>query len=325
MGGPGILSELTPDSEKKFSGHTMKSEWDANSISAWILARLFWDPAQDPRMLRDYYLKRTFREAAPEMKTFYDLLDEGFRKSEGKRPNIVNTVLHTGLEKKCFDALCRAERAARHPNSLAMIRALKKQWLLVRGKLGMNSVPRMDQDEKFADFHATCYENALILDNFRIPGYFNWGKTEAAPHKTEARLLTDGTTLYIRITAEHPSPVFMKKSGSEAWPLGDHVEIRFEKGARTYCFAVDGNGNHYDSLNSDRRWSSGWKVLASDSGGGAWRALLAIPLKALEIEPENRKTFPSFLMIRREKYGAGTPESTPGGVFPGKRQAALAF
>ena len=151
------------------------------------------------------------------------------------------------------------------------------------------------------------------------------GKTEAAPHKTEARLLTDGTTLYIRITAEHPAPVFMAKSGSEAWPLGDHVEIRFEKGARSWCFAVDGNGNHYDSLNSDRRWSSGWKVLASDSGGGAWRALLAIPLKALEIEPENRKTFPSFLMIRREKYGAGTPESTPGGVFPGKRQAALAF
>ena len=47
--------------------------------------------------------------------------------------------------------------------------------------------------------------------------------------------------------------------------------------------------------------------------------------KALEIEPENRKTFPSFLIIRREKYGAGTPGSTPGGVFPGKRQAALAF
>ena len=325
MNGPGILSELTPDSEKKFSGHTMKSEWDANSVSAWILARLFWNPAQDPRALRDYYLERTFREAAAPMKEFYDLLDKGFRKSDGKRPNFVNTVIHTGMEKKCFDALCRAERAAKHPNSLSMIRALKTQWQLVRGRLGMNSVPRMDQEEKFTDFHATCYESALIVDDFRIPGYFNWGKTPPAPHKTEARLLTDGTTLYIRITAEHPSPVFMAESGSEAWPLGDHVEIRFEKGARTYCFAVDGNGNHYDSLNSDRRWSSGWKVLASDSGGGAWRALLAIPLKALEIEPENRKTFPSFLIIRREKYGAGTPGSTPGGVFPGKRQAALAF
>ena len=120
------------------------------------------------------------------------------------------------MEKKCFDALCRAERAAKHPNSLSMIRALKTQWQLVRGRLGMNSVPRMDQEEKFTDFHATCYESALIVDDFRIPGYFNWGKTPPAPHKTEARLLTDGTTLYIRITAEHPSPVFMAESGSEA-------------------------------------------------------------------------------------------------------------
>lgn len=44
LGGIGVNSELTPDSERKFSNHTMKSEWDANSVSAWILARLIWNP-----------------------------------------------------------------------------------------------------------------------------------------------------------------------------------------------------------------------------------------------------------------------------------------
>ena len=63
LGGIGVNSELTPDSERKFSNHTMKSEWDANSVSAWILARLIWNPAENPRALRDYYLERTFRHS----------------------------------------------------------------------------------------------------------------------------------------------------------------------------------------------------------------------------------------------------------------------
>lgn len=324
LGGIGVNSELTPDSERKFSNHTMKSEWDANSVSAWILARLIWNPAENPRALRDYYLERTFREAAPQMKRFYDLLDEGFRKSDGKRPDFIHTVIQTGLEKKCFDALCEAEKTARHPNSLSMIRSLKKQWITARGRLGANTVPRMESEEKFMDFHATCYETSLIIDDFRLPGYFNWGKTTPAARRTEARLLTDGTMLYIRLTAENPSPELMEKSAPDLWPSGDHIELRFENRGKTFCFAVDGNGNRYDSLNSDRKWESGWKVLTARNNDG-WTALLAIPLKALGVEPGNRNTFPSLLLIRRSHDGTRVQESTPKGIFPGQRQTPLTF
>ena len=302
----------------------MKSEWDANSVSAWILARLIWNPAENPRALRDYYLERTFREAAPQMKRFYDLLDEGFRKSDGKRPDFIHTVIQTGLEKKCFDALCEAEKTARHPNSLSMIRSLKKQWITARGRLGANTVPRMESEEKFMDFHATCYETSLIIDDFRLPGYFNWGKTTPAARRTEARLLTDGTMLYIRLTAENPSPELMEKSAPDLWPSGDHIELRFENRGKTFCFAVDGNGNRYDSLNSDRKWESGWKVLTARSNDG-WTALLAIPLKALGVEQDSRNTFPSLLLIRRSHDGTRVQESTPKGIFPGQRQTPLTF
>ena len=37
----------------------------------WTLARLFWNPDSDPKELRRYYLRRTFREAAPAMEKFY--------------------------------------------------------------------------------------------------------------------------------------------------------------------------------------------------------------------------------------------------------------
>lgn len=131
-----------------------------------------------------------------------------------------------------FRRALRGGKTARHPNSLSMIRSLKKQWITARGRLGANTVPRMESEEKFMDFHATCYETSLIIDDFRLPGYFNWGKTTPAARRTEARLLTDGTMLYIRLTAENPSPELMEKSAPDLWPSGDHIELRFETGEK---------------------------------------------------------------------------------------------
>ena len=116
----------------------------------------------------------------------------------------------------------------------------------------------------------------------------------------------------------------MEKSAPDLWPSGDHIELRFENRGKTFCFAVDGNGNRYDSLNSDRKWESGWKVLTARNNDG-WTALLAIPLKALGVEQDSRNTFPSLLLIRRSHDGTRVQESTPKGIFPGQRQTPLTF
>jgi hypothetical protein len=46
-----------------------------DQMENWVLTRHFWNPASDPKELRRYYLRRTFREAAPEVEKFYFTLD----------------------------------------------------------------------------------------------------------------------------------------------------------------------------------------------------------------------------------------------------------
>ena len=55
------LKTATPESDRS----------QLAQMENWVLARLFWNPDSDLQELRRYYLRRTFREAAPEMEKFY--------------------------------------------------------------------------------------------------------------------------------------------------------------------------------------------------------------------------------------------------------------
>ncbi len=64
--------------EKALGLKTATPESDRSQLAQmenWVLARCFWNPDSDPKELRRYYLRRTFREAAPEMEKFYFTLD----------------------------------------------------------------------------------------------------------------------------------------------------------------------------------------------------------------------------------------------------------
>ncbi len=37
----------------------------------WVITRLYWDPGANVENLRKYFIRRTFREAAPDMEKFY--------------------------------------------------------------------------------------------------------------------------------------------------------------------------------------------------------------------------------------------------------------
>lgn len=326
MGNQGITCELTPDSERIFSNHTMKSEWDANSVSAWILARLFWNPDQDPRALRDYYLERTFREASDLMKQFYDMLDLGYKKSGDVRLGFLNTIVNTGLERPCLELLERAEKAAVHPTSKTLIRRMIAQWKSSRDKMGVRNVPTMAREEGYQDFGATCYETALIMPEFRVPSYFNWGARKKAASGTEVRVVTDGKNLYFRFKADGPGAVFLpEKIENDVWPLGDAISCKISiKKKPVYTFVFDGRGKMYDVRGGSKSWNSTAKLKTTIDPDG-WRAILTLPLEELGIDLKDRNTYPALEMIRYINNGKIRQETTLGGEFPGRFSKPLMF
>ena len=50
----------------------------ACAMERWVLCRQLWDPSADPMQLRKYYIRRTYREAAPDMEKFYFRLQESY-------------------------------------------------------------------------------------------------------------------------------------------------------------------------------------------------------------------------------------------------------
>jgi len=316
--GPGVISELTPDSERKFSNHTMKSEWDANTIGAWLTARLMWNPHQNLGELEDQFLSRTYREAAPAMKKFYDLLYKAWS-DPARKTDKGYSIFQTPYQKACFEALCEAENLAKHPHSKIMIQRLKAQWLLAKNKAGVNTVPQMSREEKFMEPSATCYETSLVLDTFLVPGYFDWGKTVSPKCATELRLLTDGEKLYFRITAKNPKAVFRKNPGDSA-PSGDLVQITLRVGRDQHLFTFDGEGNFHSVKSYPVK-----PVLTVVKGPSGYQAVLALSLSDLKIDPKESSTFPSIFVIRRAYDGTDEEISTLTGAFPGLIKEKLSF
>lgn len=62
-------SELNPDENFLFRDGVIRgggAEWDFMTMEAWVVNRIYWDDTQDVEQLRKYYLRRTYREAAPD-------------------------------------------------------------------------------------------------------------------------------------------------------------------------------------------------------------------------------------------------------------------
>lgn len=319
-GSEGIECELTPDSDKIFSNHTMKSEWDANSINAWIYARLFWNPNQDVDKLREYYITRTFREAAPAMRKFYELMAVGAAKSTKAKEGFLGKVVDAGVEKDCRGALDEAERLAKHPNSLEMIRLLKTQWNINTESIGRLFVPKADKSESLFDFDATCWANAAMLDAFNIPAYIDWGAKKPAKQPTNIKVLRDESNLYFHCSAVTAGPNFMPASPPDTFPNGERCEIYLMNGKTTYLFAFDGNGNIYDAKDLDRRWNSKWRVRARKNKD-SWQAVIAIPLSDIDFQTaaKDRQRL-AIDIIRVYDDGHIREESTLNGDLRGRKR-----
>jgi hypothetical protein len=129
-------SELNPDesilrNSKVYGGG---DEWDFMAMEYWIINRLYWNPNQDVEQLRKYYLRRTYRAAAPAMEKFFGTMR--VRWYQLRRPSSFESpanamrmlVVNPNKEKELRGYLEEAARLVQNPVSKLQLGALRYRF-----------------------------------------------------------------------------------------------------------------------------------------------------------------------------------------------------
>ncbi len=316
-------SELPVDK----SGHSSRPDavWDVSAMTMWVITRMWWDPDLDPAELRNYYLERTYREAAPAMKAYYALIRDAWYSdsfpsvySDSSSAMAKHYIIEKGIEDQCRKNLQEAQALAVHPISRSLVdRQLKafEGWIerARNDKTPKLNVP-VTQKDVSSDFDAADWEKGGKIGEFAICNA--QGTPAAIP--TEAVLLHDRKNLYVRIACSAPDMKTLQGSpkrsdGSEAFPRGDHLELFVANPITgTYWhFAFDvGNEAVYDAKGYDPKWTADWKrsIRRSDT---RWESITTIPLDAVECNvTENNKL--RFLAYRSKYFTDGTKDPKSG-------------
>ena len=265
--------------------------WDVGLMNTWVISRLFWDPTQDVDALYRYYITRTFRDAAPQMLAYYEMikaswLDPDDRAWDGAHGSILNNynnlIVKKRLESKCLELLTEAEKAASHPNSKVMIRRMREQYAgfsKSMARLIVAAIPEMRADA--GAFDSLQWKKPPVCDDFKVTT--RAGAAMDASETTAVMAAHDGKSLYIRFTASDEAVAkqnaLLPVAGKERWPQGDHIEFWLFGGRDRYVFALNAHGAKYDAKNLDRRWGSGWELKVRKDKGG-WEAVAVIPMSA---------------------------------------------
>ena len=131
-----FTAELNPDEMVIHQGVLRGGgdEWDFMAMDFWVINRLYWNPNQDVEQLRKYYLRRTYREAAPAMEKFFGTMRT--RWFQIRRPSSfeseVNAIRMLAINPKKDDELRgyleEAAKLAQHPISKLQIGALRLRY-----------------------------------------------------------------------------------------------------------------------------------------------------------------------------------------------------
>ena len=108
-----------------------------NGIEFWTLTRLYWNPYADPDQLRKYYIRRTYREAAPAVERFYgtirdayyaDSRPDGLGGGSGGGGGSVGWAMQRGIFASLGSDLAEAEKLVKHPQAAILVKRLKARF-----------------------------------------------------------------------------------------------------------------------------------------------------------------------------------------------------
>jgi hypothetical protein len=276
--------------------------WDVALMNYWVLTRLFWDPTQDVDELYHYYIERAYREAAPQMQAYFELIKKSWLDPENTTITACHAsisgvykgmIVEPGLEKECLRLLREGEAAAQHPESKIMIRRMREQYegfSKDMARLIVADIPEIRGEAD--DFDSLQWEKPSVCDDFKLTN--RTGEAVDASQGTELQAVHDGESLFLRFRVDEPDVdglnALKPVAGEERWPAGDHVEFWLFGGGKRYVFAFNAKGAHCDAMDLDRGWDSGWQLNVRQIESG-WEAIAEIPLATFQLAPGEKTDF----------------------------------
>lgn len=300
--------------------------WDVSGMDAWLTARLWWNAEQDLEALRNQYINRVYREAAPQMKAYYDALRDSFYSnklpsfySDDLLPLISAYIVKPGIGGKLQKHLADAFAAAKHPKSKELIARQQKHlaaWIEMakNDKTVRANVPvAKDTKDIMNSFGSSIWDKAAATGDFVVADKgSNYGKT--AKFRSTAKLLHDRENIYIYFQCFTPDMKNLAVSKSkdpsiESIPRGDIMEF-FLGHASTgvyYQFMFDaGNPDNpkldvlYDAQGQDGSWSCKWQRVVKRYDD-RWEAIVRVPFAGIGLNvTQNNKLL--FQPIRGKYY-----------------------
>jgi hypothetical protein len=272
--------------------------WDYQAMERWVISRLLWDPFLDPQVLRETYIRRAYREAAPEMMQFYSTIRDAWRDPGNRAAVNCHTpsasvfdafIVKPGNEKALRALLVAAEKKAAHPVSRVLVQRALAAFDRFAASLNRIYVPYIPESTAEWNLeHSTFWLQALKLGAFRrISTWDDFGKTPVK-HPTQVSVMRDRDTLYIRCEALDA----VEK---------DRVDLVLEasRHATKYAFAVDREG-HRHGMQNQRPWDSdAWQAAVADREG-SYVAMFRIPfslIAELDRTGEEFKVYGKFLRL----------------------------
>ena len=301
-----------------FPGDTDElNTWDVDGPEKWVMAKLMWDPYQDPTALRNEYIKRVYHDAVPKMREFYRLISDSWH----DRTNTTSVNCHTdekklfqefivkpGLEKRARNLLEDAQKAATDRKSQKMIRRTLAKFDAYAGNLNRMVIPLVPEaTSEWSDYKSPHWYKALSIGDFtRVVNWQPLSQETQAKHKTKIAIMRDNENIYFKVDAFVDEPLSTKPiSRIDAFPKGDRVEIVLRSGANTYYFAFGSDGGTYCLKN----WNLGlpWKNSAMVkylSLDKSWTVLIAVPMSDLELNREEIDMDGKFCRV----FAPGSPD-----------------
>ena len=167
--------------------------WDLNGIEFWTLTRLYWNPYQDPDQLRKYYIRRTYREAAPAVERFYghmreayfaDPRPDGLGGGSGGGGGSIAWLEGRGLLASSQADLAEAERLVKHPQAAMLVKRLRNRFdALVEADLKAKA--KKSKASVKADFGAVTGP-VKPVNGVGQPPLIGWAGTNMFHYLTEA-------------------------------------------------------------------------------------------------------------------------------------------
>lgn len=268
--------------------------WDADGIEKWVIAKLMWDPSQDPEALRKEYIRRVYHGAEKEMTEFYGLI----RKAWHEAPENVFINCHTsrsavyqqiivdqGIENNLSQLLSKAEKTASTPQSKKLVQRHIAYFGNLGATLGRIPVPHVPEAaDEWRDLSSPHWEKASVVEDFmKVQSSQRYAKKTPADYPTTVRVMHDNKNLYVRFDGRDGNmarQVVPNKPAGEVFPNGDRFELLLRSSPRQYYYFAMGPGGHYYSNPHGSTYSAfkeEWTTFLNKEAD-SWTGVFSIPL-----------------------------------------------